>query len=152
MKTSRFTEAILINERPELVFDFTQDYTKRLNWDTFLKKADLMEGAIIAGKGVKAYCASKNGLGMVTEYITYNRPRVTAIKMIVGPFMFNSFLGSWTFKEIQNDKTEVVFLYSFTLRFPFNLLKRYITNNLQKNVRQRLINLKISIENETKYN
>jgi len=148
MDAIKFTETILIDEKSEKVFDFTQDYTKRLVWDTFLKRADLIEGATAADKGVKAYCVAKNGIGMVTEYVTYNRPKVTAIKMTEGPYMFKSFLGSWTFKEISNDKTEVVFLYSFSLRFPFNLLKVFIKKNLQSNVKQRLIDLKNNIERE----
>jgi len=148
MDAIKFTETILIDEKPEQVFDFTQDYTKRLIWDTFLKRADLIEGATVADKGVKAYCVAKNGIGMVTEYVTYNRPKVTAIKMTEGPYMFKSFLGSWTFKEISNDKTEVVFLYSFSLRFPFNLLTVFIKKNLQANVKQRLIDLKNNIERE----
>lgn len=148
MESIKFAETILINEKPEQVFDFTQDYNKRLKWDTFLKKADLIDGAKSAEKGVKAYCVAKNGIGMVTEYVTYNRPKVTAIKMTKGPFMFNSFLGSWTFKEVSNNKTEVVFLYSFSLRFPFNLLTKAIKNNLRTNVKKRLIDLKNKIENE----
>jgi ribosome-associated toxin RatA of RatAB toxin-antitoxin module len=149
MEVIKFTEQILINEKSEKVFDFTQNYNNRLKWDTFLKKADLIDGATIADKGVKAYCVAKNGIGMETEYVTYNRPKVTAIKMTKGPFMFKSFLGSWTFKEISNDKTEVIFLYSFSLRFPFNILTKFIKNNLQTNVRQRLIDLKGNIENES---
>lgn len=148
MEAVKFTEQILINEKPENVFDYTQDYNNRLKWDTFLKKADLIDGATIAEKGVKAYCVAKNGIGMVTEYVTYNRPKVTAIKMTKGPLMFKSFLGSWTFREISNEKTEVIFLYSFLLRFPFNLLTNFIKNNLQTNVKQRLIDLKKNIENE----
>ena len=147
MEAIKFTEQILINEKSEKVFDFTQNYNNRLKWDTFLKKADLIDGATIADKGVRAYCVAKNGIGMVTEYVTYNRPKVTAIKMTKGPFMFKSFLGSWTFKDIPNDKTEVVFLYSFSLRFPFNILTKFIKNNLQTNVKQRLIDLKVNIEN-----
>ncbi len=150
MGNIKFTESILINVRPEQVFDFTQDYNKRLKWDTFLKKANLIDGATTADKGVKAYCVAKNGIGMVTEYVTYNRPRVTAIKMTDGPFMFKSFSGSWTFKEISNDKTEVVFLYSFSLRFPFNVLTTFIKNKLQANVKQRLMDLKMNIEKESK--
>jgi len=150
MEAEKFTETILIDQKQERVFDFTQDYNKRLKWDTFLKKADLMDGAKIANKGVKAYCVAKNGLGMVTEYVTYNRPKVTAIKMTNGPFMFKSFLGSWTFREISDDQTEVIFLYSFSLRFPFSLLTKFIKNNLQTNVKQRLIDLKNNIENESK--
>jgi len=149
MEAIKFTEQILINEKSEKVFDFTQNYNNRLKWDTFLKKADLIDGATIADKGVRAYCVAKNGIGMVTEYVTYNRPKVTAIKMTKGPFMFKSFLGSWTFKEISNDKTEVIFLYSFSLRFPFNILTKFIKNNLQTNVKQRLIDLKVNIENES---
>lgn len=85
---------------------------------------------------------------MVTEYVTFNRPKVTAIKMTQGPYMFKSFLGSWTFKELKYNKTEVVFLYSFTLRFPFNLITTLIKRNLQNNVKQRLVDLKNNIENE----
>lgn len=149
MEAIKFTEQILINEKSEKVFDFTQNYNNRLKWDTFLKKADLIDGATIADKGVRAYCVAKNGIGMVTEYVTYNRPKVTAIKMTKGPFMFKSFLGSWTFKDIPNDKTVVIFLYSFSLRFPFNILTKFIKNNLQTNVKQRLIDLKVNIENES---
>lgn len=149
MEAIKFTETIIINEKSEKVFDFTQDYKKRLSWDTFLKRADLIEGSTIVGKGVKAYCVAKNGLGMVTEYVTYNRPKVAAIIMTKGPFMFKSFLGSWTFKQTQTYNTEVIFLYSFTLRFPFTLLTNYIKNSLQTNVKQRLFDLKKSIENES---
>jgi ribosome-associated toxin RatA of RatAB toxin-antitoxin module len=147
MEAIKFTEKILINENAQTIFDYTQDYDNRLTWDTFLKKAELIEGATKADKGVKAYCVAQNGLGMVTEYITFNRPKVTAIKMTKGPFLFKSFLGSWTFKEINKDKTEVIFLYSFGLRFPFNLLSYFIKRNLQNNVRQRLIDLKNCVEN-----
>jgi ribosome-associated toxin RatA of RatAB toxin-antitoxin module len=149
MDALKFTETIIIEAKQEQVFDFTQDYNKRLKWDTFLKKAYLIDGATMAHKGVKAYCVAKNGLGMVTEYVTYNRPKVTAIKMTSGPFMFKSFLGSWTFKEFSTDKTEVIFLYSFLLRFPFSILSTYIKRNLQRNVRQRLIDLKNNIEKKS---
>lgn len=149
MEGIKFTESIIINKNAEIVFDFTQDYSNRLKWDTFLKKANLIDGASNAEKGVKAYCVAKNGIGMVTEYVTFNRPRVTAIKMTNGPYMFQSFFGSWTFKEVTHNKTEVIFLYSFSLRFPFNLLSMIIKKNLRTNVKQRLIDLKNNIENKS---
>jgi len=149
MDAIKLTESIIIEAKQEDVFDFTQDYNKRLKWDTFLKRADLIEGAITADKGVKAYCVAKNVLGMVTEYLTFSRPKVTAIKMTKGPFVFKSFLGSWTFKELSEDKTEVIFLYSFLLRFPFSILTKFIKRNLQTNVKQRLIDLKKNIENKS---
>ncbi|MES2864039.1 MAG: SRPBCC family protein [Bacteroidota bacterium] len=146
MESIKFTEKIEIKSSAEIAFDYTQDYNQRLNWDTFLKKANLIEGATTADKGIKAYCVAKNGLGMVTEYVSFNRPKATAIKMTKGPFMFKSFLGSWTFKEIQPNLTEITFLYSFQLRFPFNLLSGFIKRNLQNNVKQRLVDLKENIE------
>ncbi len=146
----KFSEKILIKCSPEFVFDYTQDYDNRLKWDTFLKKAYLIEGATKADKGVKACCIAKNGLGMVTEYVSFNRPKTTAIQMTKGPFMFKAFLGSWTFKELDNNLTEVIFLYSFKLRFPFDLVTGLIKRNLQSNVRQRLNDLKTNIETRSK--
>lgn len=146
MKRIKFTEKIKINCSPEFAFDYTQDYDNRLVWDTFLRKADLIEGATKAGKGVSSYCEAKNGIGMVTEYVSFNRPKATAIKMTKGPFMFKSFAGSWTFKDMATGLTEVIFVYSFNLRFPFSIFGKLIHNNLQANVRQRLIDLKTNIE------
>jgi hypothetical protein len=114
--------------------------------DTFLQKADILYGATTAAKGVKTYCEAKNGLGMETEYITFNRPKATAIQMTRGPYMFDTFLGSWTFKELNPDKTEAIFLYSFTLRFPFNVAAPIIKLILQRNVKMRLSDLKTCME------
>ena len=146
MEAIKFSEKIRIAAEPAAVFDFTQDYASRLVWDTFLRKAVLVEGATSAALGVKAYCVAKNGLGMETEYVSFNRPRVTAVKMTKGPFLFSSFIGSWNFKELPEGATEVTFLYSFGLRFPFTLVAPIIKQNLQSNVRQRLRDLKHCLE------
>ena len=150
MEAIKFSEKININDSQETIFDYTQDYDNRLNWDTFLKKAKLVNGATSADKGVKAYCVAKNGLGMETEYVSFNRPKVTAVRMTQGPFLFKTFFGSWTFKVVQQGITEVTFLYSFELRFPFSLLTFFIKKKLQNNVRQRLLDLKTCIEKSTK--
>lgn len=149
MGAVKFSEKIVINCRPAEAFDYTQDYNNRLQWDTFLKRAELMDGATQADKGVKAYCVAHNGLGMVTEYVSFNRPKATAIRMTQGPYMFRNFLGSWTFKDMGNDQTEVIFLYSFKLRFPFNLMTPIIKKNLRTNVRLRLVDLKANIESKS---
>lgn len=148
MKSIKFVEKIVIQSNFELIFDYTQDYHRRLQWDTFLIRAELIEGATQAAKGVKAYCVAKNGMGMVTEYVSFRKPQVTAIKMTKGPFLFRSFLGSWTFKPLNETETEVSFLYSFTLRFPFQWLGQLVKRNLMRNVQQRLVDLKNCIEKE----
>ena len=146
MRRERLTERIIINSSREFIFDFTQDYTNRLKWDTFLKKAELMDGAIKAGVGVKADCVAKNGLGMITEYVSFNRPEGTAVKMTKGPIMFKSFAGSWKFIQLEPEHTEVFFIYSFELRLPFVMFQGKVKRNLQSEVKQRLLDLKNNIE------
>ncbi|WP_276482997.1 SRPBCC family protein [Paraflavitalea pollutisoli] len=146
MSTIKFSEKIRIDCSAVRAFDYTQDYGQRLVWDTFLKRADLIGGAQAAALGVKAYCVAKNGLGMETEYVSFSRPKVTAVKMTKGPYMFKSFLGSWNFKELGEEMTDVVFLYSYELRFPFNLVTPFIKKKLRSDVRQRLVDLKTSLE------
>jgi ribosome-associated toxin RatA of RatAB toxin-antitoxin module len=143
---TKFTERIIINCTQEFAFDFTQDYSNRLQWDGFLKKADLLHGAKRADVGVQAYCVAKNGLGMITEYVSFNRPKAAAVTMTSGPYLFRTFMASWTFKPVAENQTEVIFLYSISLRFPFNLVAGMIRRNLQMNVKSRLIDLKKSIE------
>lgn len=142
MNSIKFSESIDIASNPELVFDYTQDYNNRLKWDTFLTEAYLLDNVVQADKGVKAWCVSKNGLGMETQYVSFNRPKVTAIKMTKGPYMFREFTASWNFKEERTGITKVTFLYSFSLRLPFSLVGFIVKGILKRNVRQRLVDLK----------
>ena len=93
MNSIKFSESIEIKARSESVFDYTQDYKKRLKWDTFLTEAYLLDNATQADKGVRAWCVSKNGLGMETQYVSFIRPKVTAIKMTKGPYLFREFVA-----------------------------------------------------------
>ncbi len=68
--SSKLSESVTIQESPALVFELTQDYSQRLAWDTFLKKAELID-APAADVGVKAWCVSKHGLGLETEYVSF---------------------------------------------------------------------------------
>jgi ribosome-associated toxin RatA of RatAB toxin-antitoxin module len=145
----KFSDQVLIKCTPTQAFDLSQDYERRLEWDTFLRSAELIGGSTIPGEGVKSYCEAHNGIGMETEYITFDRPNTTAVRMTDRSFIFRSFLGSWNFKEIDEGLTKVDFLYSFQLNFPFNLMQRFILGKLKKDVRQRLQDLKIYLENTT---
>ncbi len=146
LKSIKFEEKITVLENQDVVFDYTQDYKNRLEWDTFLQRADLLDGATKAGMGVKAYCQAQNGVGIITEYVSFIRPRVTAIKMTSKSPIFKSFMGSWNFHSLDDKKTEVIFLYSFCLKFPFNMFSKAIKKKLISNVKQRLLDLKKCIE------
>jgi hypothetical protein len=81
-----------------------------------LKEARLVGGATAPGIGVRAWCVARSGLGMETEYVSFQRPQVAAVKMTRGPALFGSFAGSWRFKTVAPDTTRVVFRYHVTAR------------------------------------
>jgi ribosome-associated toxin RatA of RatAB toxin-antitoxin module len=107
-----FDESIEIDADPAALFALSQDYDRRLEWDPFLRSATLVGGAREAGVGVRALCVAKSGWEMETEYVSYNPPRATAIKMTRGPWYLESFAGSWRFEEIKPGRTRVGFRYS----------------------------------------
>ena len=110
-----FRQSIDIAAPAERLFALTQDYAHRLDWDPFLKSAELLDGAMEAGVGVRAWCVAHSGLGMETEYVTYEPPRVAAVRMTRGPRVLASFAGSWRF-EPAGAKTRVWFSYHLEAR------------------------------------
>jgi ribosome-associated toxin RatA of RatAB toxin-antitoxin module len=96
------------------LFDLTQDYTRRLDWDPYLSKAEL--NGERAGVGVRAWCVSRlPPWGMETVYVTFQRPHVVAIRMTKGPSVLRMFAGSWRF-EARGVLTRVTFRYRFETR------------------------------------
>ena len=87
------------------LFALTQDYGRRMEWDPFLRSAELVGEATAPGIGVRAYCVARSGLGMETEYVSYTPPWVAAVKMTCGPWVVRSFAGSWRFTEVALGQT-----------------------------------------------
>jgi ribosome-associated toxin RatA of RatAB toxin-antitoxin module len=111
-----FEQSIVIAAAPAELFALTQDYGRRLEWDPFLKSAELLGGATEAGVGVRAYCVARSGLAMETEYVSFNPPRTCAVKMTRRPWMIGGFAGSWRFEEIAPGQTRVSFHYHLWAR------------------------------------
>jgi len=139
-----FEAAIDIRAGANALFDLTQDYDRRLDWDPFLKEARLVGGATAAGMGARAWCVARSGLGMETEYVSFKPPHVAAVKMTRGPALFGSFAGSWRFKSVGPDTTRVVFRYHVTARPAWlrGLLDPIFCLVFERDVRQRLEALK----------
>jgi hypothetical protein len=53
---------------------------------------------------------------MKTEYVSFNPPGVTAVKMTKGPWFIESFAGSWRFREEAEGSTRVFFRYHIRAR------------------------------------
>ena len=143
-----FEDSTVIAASPDELFTLTQDYSRRLEWDPFLTSAELRGGASTAGIGVRAYCVAHNGLGMETEYVSFNRPRTCAIKMTSGPRMIDSFAGSWRFEEVAPGQTWVGFRYHLRAKpwWLSWLLTPIIGWQFARDTRKRLVALKAAVE------
>jgi ribosome-associated toxin RatA of RatAB toxin-antitoxin module len=95
------------------LFAMSQDYAQRLEWDPFVTKIELMNGATEPDVGVDTYVETVGGMAMVTRYISFKPPRVAAITMVGGPRSLKSFSGGWTFRQVTPDVCNVTFSYNF---------------------------------------
>lgn len=143
-----FEHSILIRAVPGELFALTQDYTRRLEWDGFLTQAYLLHGAAAAGVGVRAHCVAKSGMAMETEYVSFNPPTVTAVKMTRGPWFLESFAGSWRFHEEASGQTRVFFRYHVQAwpRWFAPLLTPILAWVFARQTKRRLTALKASVE------
>jgi hypothetical protein len=109
-------QSIVIAASPGALFALTQDSGCRLEWDPFMKSAHLLGGMREPAVGVRAYCVSHSGLGMETEYVSFNPPRTCAVRMTRGPRWIGTFAGSWRFAEVSPGRTRVSFRYHVRAR------------------------------------
>lgn len=145
-----FEDGIVVRASPEALFALTQDYGRRLEWDPFLKEARLVGGAAESAVGVRAYCVARSGLAMETEYVSFQPPRVTAVKMTRGPWIIESFAGSWRFVPEGEGATRVIFKYQVRARprWLARLLTPILTRVFAHDVRKRLAGLKKAVERD----
>jgi Polyketide cyclase / dehydrase and lipid transport len=143
-----FDESVEIDADPASLFRLSQDYGRRLEWDPFLRSADLIGGAREADIGVRALCVSRGGWAMETEYVSFNAPRATAVKMTSGPWFLETFAGSWRFEEVAPGRTRVGFRYSLRARPAWLswLLTPILARAFARNTRDRLRALKEAVE------
>src|SRR6185295_10002453 len=139
---------LAIGAPQEAVFDLAQDYDARLDWDPFLSRITFRDGATAAAVGVKVWVRAKNGLSMEVVYVTYDRPRSTAMKMIDGPRFFERFAGTWKFDRVADGRTDVTFRYNFETRW--RVLRPFLNPSISavfgRDIRLRLRGLKGAAE------
>jgi hypothetical protein len=76
------------------VFQLLHNYDRRLEWDTLLQAAYLLDGCQQAGLGARSVCKGKpilGGVALTTEYIAFRRSEVAAIQMLNRPPFFETF-------------------------------------------------------------
>lgn len=101
------------------VFDLLHDYARRLTWDTLLQAAYLTEGRRVAGKGAVAVCVGRRSLGGIalkTIYVTFDRPRLAAVKMVNRPPFFATWAASIRHEDLADGRSRLTYTYTFTAR------------------------------------
>lgn len=138
-----------IRGKVEDLFAMSQDYARRLAWDPFVTRIELMNGATEPDVGVDTYVETVGGMSMVSRYISFKPPRVAAVTMMEGPRVLKSFSGGWTFRQLSADECNVTFNYNFKTNPAF---LRFIMEPLaglwyQREMRARLMRFKAWAEN-----
>jgi hypothetical protein len=109
----------IISASAEDVFDLIHNYKKRLEWDTLLQKAYLEPEFETAKIGAISVCQGRpilGGFALRTEYVSFQRGKVAAIKMLNQPPFFESFAASINHRNLTDNKSEVVYTFNFTAK------------------------------------
>ena len=139
--------SIDVNAPPEVVFDLIHDYTRRLQWDSMLSEARLLGGATAAGVGVRSLCVGtwrSAFLPMETEYVTFERGRVAAVKLTNRPALFDRFAATIKHEALPEGRSRVTYVYSFHARprALAEVLEPIMNWLLAREIRQRLAALR----------
>jgi hypothetical protein len=100
----------------EDVFDLVHDYGRRLEWDTLLSAAYLVDGATTAGKGVVSVCVGRRSLGKLaikTRYVSFERGVVAAVEMINAPRFFGRWAASIRHHALGDEASRITYTWSF---------------------------------------
>lgn len=101
------------------VFGLLHDYSRRLEWDTLLRDAYLLEGATVASVGVKSICKGKwslGGIALATEYVSFRAPEVAAVRMFNRPPFFESFAATIRHANQPDNTSTIEYVYNFKAR------------------------------------
>ncbi|MBE0672707.1 MAG: SRPBCC family protein [Anaerolineales bacterium] len=115
----RETISVEINAPCTAVFETIHNYDCRLEWDTMLSKAQLLDGAKSADVGVRSVCVGtwrSLYLALETEYIRYDPGRVAAIQLINRPPFFEKFAATIQHIPISPSKSHTTYIYFFKAR------------------------------------
>lgn len=100
------------------VFALLHDYSRRLEWDTLLKKACLTGGHTQAVLGATSLCVGKPWFGLIgieTRYVTFKPGEIAAVEMINRPPFFDHFAASIRHQDNEHGSI-AVYKLQFTAR------------------------------------
>ena len=154
---TRTALSITLNADSNTVFDLIHNYDQRLTWDTMLSEARLLGGAPAADLGVRSLCVGNWQTGwmpMETVYVSFQRGKVAAVKLVNNPPLFNSFSATIRHKETEVGST-LTYIYHFRAKLKMldPLINWMLKREVHKRLRalQRMFGQEISANQHTKY-
>lgn len=104
-------------------FDLLHDYSRRLEWDTLLRRAYTV-GDEPPDVGVEAVCTARRRLGgfsFRTRYVTFRRPELAAVALVGRPPFFETWAASIRHRRLDATvggpgRHELVYTLTFTCR------------------------------------
>jgi len=103
----------------EEVFTLIHDCDRRLEWDTLLRAAYLDDGHEEAAKGATAVCVGKwylGGFALKTVYVTFDPPKLAAVKMVNEPPFFGAWAASLRREDTGGGDSRVTYTFTFTVK------------------------------------
>ncbi len=148
----RGTHSIDINASSATVFELIHSYDIRLEWDSMLCEAKLLDGAVKAAKGVRSRCVGNwkcLWLAIEADYLSCEPGKVAAVEMVNSPLFFDKFAATIRHDDLEDGRSKVTYIYHFAakprwLAFLFEPIMRFCLN---REVTQRLVALKAFAEN-----
>ncbi|GAB4417411.1 MAG: hypothetical protein Fur0044_13060 [Anaerolineae bacterium] len=139
--------SVEIDAPGDAVFQVVHDYGCRLEWDTMLQEARLLDGASTAATGVRSVCVGtwrSLFLALETEYVRFEPGRIAAVKLTNRPPFFERFAATIRHEAIGEGCSRTTYIYFFRARprFLAPLLEPIMNALLKREVRQRLYSLR----------
>jgi hypothetical protein len=145
------SHSIEIGASCQAVFETVHDYERRLEWDSMLSEARLLDGATEADVGVRSLCVGtwKSAfLALETEYVRFEPGRVAAVKLTNRPRFFEHFAATIRHDALGEARSRTTYIYSFRARprFLVPLLEPIMKLMITREVHGRLQSLRTFLE------
>ena len=129
MRTVSVTESILVHCPCERVWDFTQDYRLRPEWDSSVLEAAVIEW----GPVPKVRVRFSGGVRAVLQYKEFDRPRRTSLALQdVESMYISGGGGSWSYEEHIGG---TIWTQTNTLIFKTGLWSRLLASIVRRQLR-----------------
>ena len=143
--------SVEISINAKAAFDFIHDYEIRLDWDSMLSEARLLDGATRGAEGVTTRCVGNwkcLWLPIEAVYVTHKPGKVAAVKMTNRPPFFAKFAATIQHDDLDNGCSRVTYIYNFESkpRWAAWLLEPIMKFCLKREVNHRLQALKLFAE------